>query len=190
MIGIGKPMVRGAAAALLVCAGCASPIKPALVDLSGPKMRQAAIEVKFQNTGGDPRLEARSLAAEFVLAMQKQAGPASSGALAIVKPPEATHVIAVDATLLSRTTSQPGYWDSCLYQSKDGKCTGGMTPETTDYSRLRLILRVTEKGSGKVVFRSDDQSSRPVMVDDRGIDRAAAGAARAVLQALKDSGLL
>jgi hypothetical protein len=186
------PIIRFAAAvAAVTCAGCASPIKPVVLDTSGPAIRQAAVKVQFHNTGGNPRLDPRNLATEFTLAMEREAGPASGGALRIVKAASgATHVIAVDATLLSRTRTEPGYWNSCLYQSKDGKCSGGMTPDTTTYARVRMHLEVTDARSGKTVFRSDDQASGAVSIDDRSIDGAAGGCAKAVLKALKESGLL
>ena len=98
----------------LACAGCASPIKPAVLDTSGGKMRQA----------------------------------------------------------------------------KNGHCQGGMTADTTNYSRVRLHLQVVERASGRTIYKSDDDASGKVLVDDRGVDQAAEGAARATLKALKESNLI
>lgn len=189
-------MSRTAAAAsalalALLCAACASPIKPALVDASGPKLRQATLTVKFMNSGGNPRINAKSFPAELALAMEREAPRATEGALTMAKAPGAAgHVIAVDATLLSSTTHTAGYYDGCAYKAKDGSCTGAVVGDATNYSRMRLHLVVTEAKSGRPVYRSDDQASRTVAVDDRGIDALARDTARAVLKALKESGLI
>jgi len=177
--------------AIFALAGCASPIKPAVLDTSGPKVQRVAVKAQFHNTGGNPRLLAENLASEFFLAMERQAPRVSEGRVAVVRAPAAaTHFVSVDATLLSRTSVRPGYWDSCMYQSKDGHCRGGMQPDTTTYSRVRLHLQVVDRASGATVYRSDDAESGKVVVDDRAIDRAAEDTARATLKALKDSGLI
>ena len=178
-------------ATVLLCAACASPIKPAVLDTSGAKMRQAAVQVQFHNTGGNPRLTPKNLAAEYVIALSRQAPRVSEGALQIVSTPAtATHVITVDATLLSRTHVTPGYWDACLYQTKNGHCQGGMTADTTNFTRVRLHLQVVERATGKTIYKSDDDASGKVLVDDRALDQAAEGAARATLKALKESNLI
>lgn len=177
--------------AIFAVAGCASPIKPAVLDTSGPKVQKVAVKVQFHNSGGNPRLKPEDLASEFFLAMERQAPRVSEGRLTVVRAPAAaTHLVTVDATLLSRTSVQPGYWDSCMYQSKDGHCRGGMQPDTTSYTRVRLHLQVVDRVSGATVFRSDDAASGKVVIDDRAIDRAAEDSARATLKALKDSGLI
>ena len=187
----GRPTLSIAFAMLLLCAACASPIKPAVLDTSGAKMRQAAVQVQFHNTGGNPRLAPKNLAAEYVIALSRQAPRVSEGALQIVPTPaSATHVISVEATLLSRTSVIPGYWDSCLYQAKNGHCQGGMTADTTNFSRVRLHLQVVERATGRTIYKSDDDASGKVLVDDRALDQAAEGAARATLKALKESNLI
>ena len=180
-----------AIAVVLLCAGCASPIKPAVLDTSGAKMRQAAVQVQFHNTGGNPRLAPKDLASEYILAMGRQAPRISEGALEIVRPgAAATHLIQVEATLLSRTHVIPGYWDACLYQAKNGQCQGGQTADTTNFTRVRLHLQVIERATGKTIYKSDDDASGKVLIDDRAIDQAAEGAARATLKALKESKLI
>ena len=177
--------------AALVCAGCASPIKPAVLDTSGSKVQKMAVRVQFHNAGGNPRLRPADLASEFILAMERQAPRVSEGSLTVVRAPAAaTHLVSVEATLLSRTSVQPGYWDSCMYRTKEGHCRGGQQPDTTTYSRVRLRLQVVERTTGKTVFRSDDAASGKVLIDDRALDRAAEDSARATLKALKDSGLI
>ena len=179
------------AVAALVCAACASPIKPAVVDTSGPKVRQLAVHAKFLNTGGNPRLKPADLANEYVRAMEQQAPRVSESGLAIARTPAtASHLLTVEATLLSRTSVIPGYWDSCMYKSKDGKCQGGQQPDTVNYSRVRLHMQVVDKATGKTVYKSDDNASGTVAIDDRGIDTAAVDAARATLKALKEPGLI
>ena len=180
-----------ALATILLCAGCASPIKPAVLDTSGARMRQAVVQVQFNNTGGNPRLAPKSLAAEYVTALSHQAPRVSEGAFQIVpSPAAATHVIHVEATLLSRTSVIPGYWDACLYQTKNGHCQGGLTADTTNFSRVRLHLQVVERATGKTIYKSDDDASGKVLIDDRALDKAAEGAARATLKALKESNLI
>lgn len=179
------------AALAALCAACASPIKPAVVDASGPKVRQAAVTIRFQNNGGNPRITPGVFPAEFQSAMEREASRASDGAVTIARTPQPVgHVIAVEATLLSRTTHTSGYYDSCAYRGKNNTCVGGMVGESTNYSRLRMQVRVTEAKGGKVVYQSDDQSSKPVSVDDRGIDTLARDTARAVMKALKESGVI
>ncbi len=178
-------------ATVLLCAGCASPIKPAVLDTSGTKMRQAAVQVQFHNTGGNPRLTPRNLASEYVLALAREAPRVSEGALEIVhSPAAATHVIQVDATLLSRTNVIPGYWDACMYKTKNGHCQGGQTADTTYFTRVRLHLQVVERATGRTIYRSDDDASGKVLIDDRAIDQAAIDTARATLKALKESKLI
>lgn len=177
--------------AALLCAACASPIKPAVVDTSGSKVRQLAVQAKFQNTGGNARLKPADLASEYVRAMEQQAPKATEGGLTIARTPAtASHVLTVEATLLSRTSVVPGYWDSCMYKTKDGHCQGGQQADTVNYSRMRLHLQVVDKATGKTVYKSDDSASGTVAIDDRGIDSAAGNAARATLKALKESGLI
>lgn len=179
-----------ALASILLAAGCASPIKPAVLDTSGGKMRQAAVQVQFHNTGGNPRLTAKDLASEYVLAMGRQAPRASEGALQIVPAGAATHLIQVTATLLSRTHVTPGYWDACLYKTKNGHCQGGQTADTTNLTRVRLHMQVIERATGRTIYRSDDDASGKVLIDDRAIDQAASDTARATLKALKESNLI
>lgn len=190
-------------ASLLLVAGCASPIKPATLDKSGARMTHAVVEAKLTNQGGNPKLQAARLSSALVAAFPAQAERVSEGKLAVSAAPGgagtivdraksvpgATHAIAVDAALTSQTTVTPAYWTGCAYTSKDGKCQGGMTGGGTNYSRVKLKLGVTDLASGKVVFLSDDQASRPVAANDNTEANLTADIARATLRALKEAGL-
>lgn len=184
-------------------AGCASPIKPATLDKSGARMTHAVVAAKLTNQGGNPRLQGARLSTALAAAFPEQAQRISEGKLEVSLAPAgqgtvlerakavpgATHAMAVDATVTSPTTVTPGYYNACAYTTKEGKCQGSMISPTTDYSSVKLRLRVTDLATGKVVFQSDDEASRPVAADDNSEARVTADIARAALRALKETGL-
>ncbi len=198
-----KASTRALLASLALLAGCASPIKPATLDKSGARMTHAVVAATLTNQGGNSKLQGARLSPALAAAFPEQAQRISEGKLTVsLAPggpgtvldrakgvPGATHAMAVDATVTSPTTVTPGYYNACAYTTKEGKCQGSMTSPTTNYSRVRLKLSVTDLATGKVVFLSDDQASRPVSADDNSEAKVTADIARAALRALKEAGI-
>jgi hypothetical protein len=175
----------------IMAAGCASPIKPAVLDVSGGKIREAAVEATFSNPGGNQKLALGELRRLFPEVMQREGSTLTNGAMTIVPSASgAAHVITVQATIVSATSEVPGFYNACAWTDKQGRCQGSWTPSSLSLSRTNLRVKVMESKTGKVIFQSDDRASGTVGIDDRSPASAAQYTARAALKALKDSGLL
>jgi len=176
------------AAAVLVApfGGCAvpSPFKPALVDTSGPRIRHAAVEVRFHDYDVTHFWDASIVSSDIAAAFEAQAPRFS---LKVSRVPEEnlqpdelthlvpgiTHVIIVDAEATSQTkwVLVPGQrHEYCASRDKDGNCQWGWV---RDYSKgkeelrtfhyVHVSLQVVDVGSGRTVYRSDSTKSPSLM---------------------------
>jgi len=187
-----------------VLSGCAT-LKTDVLDKSGDPIGHVIIQAEYQDVPAAKKLSTQNLTQALRKAVEDELRAASNGmarvdsditngktvpAEVVQRWPGATHLLRIDAYLVSYSSHKPGIWSACAAKDKDKKCQPGIVGEGSTSAQARVEGYLMDLKTRRIVIHIDALNSPRMPVGDETPMAAAIPLAKQFGKIIREAGLL